>query len=1387
MTQKTITSKNFIYLLLLFTLTQLAFAQGGINGPGVDNTARPAGTKLKFVPLGGRMVTFHRGYLYIMGQGKTTLWDVSDATDPKLLFSENYGDNGHRWWKLNTNIFWREYSIPEIKDSGYRFLDMSNMFDLKPWTNTDAPLPIQEGGHSLQKWQQLETFPTGTSGGNIHDLRYDNPTVNPDAITAIFNNNGAEGSLRFRIGHLLFTTTGNGISVLDIGDPENVRFLDAMTGSDFQQYTTTYHVWRDKIVFLSGTDGNLNNNNMAMIDFSDPTDLKAHSWPSGRTGLKTAEMSAGRYMYFQDEFGFTGSANLGVKINMETGEIAQEFHAPGWPETYLDYQWMPLGPTLVASGSNGADGRTFFYQHHNEPDTRGPEIGFHSPFANSTNNPISTVIGFSIPEIIDERTANDQTIQVRAVGGGTPISGDITWNSYHVLNFIPKTMLEPNTTYEVRFIENGLKDVAGNGINEFIFYFSTGDSLTINTSPTITNISVNGQTTPNAVFINHPVSFEINANDEEGDALEYRWDTGNGWEDWGTSNTITETFIEPRIYSISAQVRDTAGGISGAQKPLAVINPAPENAPSQSSQLALDASTRRLLTVNPDNNSLTVIHADSLEKIAEWSVCDGPVSVAIDHNKRAWIACRDSDQLHIINIEDGTTEQRLNLAYGSQPHGVVASPDRQTVYVALSGKGQINAYNADTMIRQGTLTLASNIRAMAIDASGNRLLVTQFISDSNARIWDIHLNTLSVTDELLLINDQRTSDAGNSAGGLPNYLASIAIHPSADQALVASKKDNTDRGLFLGNAPLTFEFTSRSNISFLDLAQGNEQFDRRVDIDNHAQPSAITYNLHGTHAFVTMQGNNRLIVLNPNDGSEIARINTGLAPQAVLIDQDSLRVFVKNFLDRSVSVYDARALLSGESTLTLLSTIDTVANETLSPQVLAGKQLFYNASDPRMTLEGYLSCATCHDDAGHDGRVWDFTDRGEGLRNTIALAGRAGTGHGRVHWTANFDEIQDFEHDIRGAFSGSGFMSNESFSASSPSLGPPKAGQSRELDALAAYQNSLTEFARSPYRADDGTLTESGRRGKAVFRATGCANCHGGPAFTDSASAVMHDIGSFGAGSGSRLSKPLLGLDTPTLRDLWSTAPYLHDGSMPTLEALLESNTGHGFDALSANERRDLANYLRQIDGSEPAFPEPEIPIVISAIHAAPSANQFLLEVTMNVPGVSAVTYYANGEAIAQSTSAPFDAAWTPDTIGDYVLQAKALYNGNNTASLSPELKTTVGPSGACEIRYNIVDNWSGGYRVGFTVINTGPEDISGISLSWNISEQESFISGWNATYESQGNTITASISPNAWNGQLSAGGGSASIGFQLNKPHGSSPSIPNVVTLNDMSCAVQP
>ena len=227
-----------------------------------------------------------------------------------------------------------------------------------------------------------------------------------------------------------------------------------------------------------------------------------------------------------------------------------------------------------------------------------------------------------------------------------------------------------------------------------------------------------------------------------------------------------------------------------------------------------------------------------------------------------------------------------------------------------------------------------------------------------------------------------------------------------------------------------------------------------------------------------------------------------------------------------------------------------------------------------------MSCASCHNDGGHDGRVWDLTAQGEGLRNTIALRGRAGMGQGFLHWSNNFDEVQDFEGQIRALAGGTGLMSG---SASAP-LGTSKAGLSADLDALAAYVASLNAFAPAPARPSASSLSANAAAGKAVFTAMNCAACHSGAAFTGSGLNTSVDVGTIKPSSGSRLSGSLTGIDIPTLRDVWASAPYLHDGSAPTLEAAVRAHTNV---SIGDADLAKLVAYLKEIGADEPSAPAP--------------------------------------------------------------------------------------------------------------------------------------------------------------------------------------------------------
>lgn len=145
------------------------------------------------------------------------------------------------------------------------------------------------------------------------------------------------------------------------------------------------------------------------------------------------------------------------------------------------------------------------------------------------------------------------------------------------------------------------------------------------------------------------------------------------------------------------------------------------------------------------------------------------------------------------------------------------------------------------------------------------------------------------------------------------------------------------------------------------------------------------------------------------------------------------------------------------------------------------------------------------------------------------------------------------------------------------------------LDALMAY---LLEFDFLPNSAltPDGQLTdaapEAARRGEAIFNRPfaglnerSCAACHVPDGnFLDR---QAHDIGSVAAGyDGARAGA----LDTPTLLGTVYTAPYFHDGSLPTLAAVVDWFDETKSLGLTEAERADLTAYLEVVGGADDPY-----------------------------------------------------------------------------------------------------------------------------------------------------------------------------------------------------------
>jgi len=1187
--------------------------------------------------------------------GGFALLDVSNPSAPTNVFTTD-GDPTYRnssapdyaggfgephGFTMSGDILCHPINTP----GGIEFWDFSDMGDGTP-SNPPAPTKIsritfpglEKSGYNTSvfsvAWQGDYAYVAGTGMG-LYIVDVSDPAkpilvdrgTEPNPIPPSQLGNFPIGFVH-PVGNLLVlskTDNGQGLAVLDIGDPANPALL--YTGKDNSGYATTVN--GAKIYGGNGAVWDLSN-------YSAPSYLGT---PDDRSG-----MGKGGYSTVQDNFMHVGMSNGYLKADISgVSPITVGKVTP--PILGADYDFAISMGNLVFIGDDHGHG-SLIYPHQTAMDTTGPEVNMVVPRDGALNQPLTSRIGLTFTDQVKVKSIDTSSIIVRPFGTTPALSGTYTVQTAGIVNFWPDLPLLANTTYEVVVPIGSVEDWAGNlNTTAFVSGFSTGGSIVARINLAVEQGSRSEvDATWNAI---------VSASHESGDQVEVSWDFGDGSAAtaFSTNSSTTHTFSSPAHYNVVITARLlTQPGITGVFAFTHTVHrPISATQPRSSATLLYDSTRDRIWTVNRDNDTVTCINADTLVKLFEVNVGDSPQGLAQATDGNIWVINRKSGDIYVLNPVTGSLVTTYPLPYASQPGGIVFPAARSAAYVTLEATGQLLEIDHATGQVTRTLAVGPGPRGIASSPDGSRLFITRFISpDDAAKIIEVDPATLVILNTIDLAIET-TPDTEASGRGLPNYLGSPAVSPDGHQLWIPSKKDNIGRGVLLDGLQLTFENTVRPIVSRIDLATSTENLVARVDLNDRSMPVAVTHSDIGDYAFVLEQGSNSIDVLDAYNGAIIASIEgVGKAPHGITIDHGRGRLFVHNFLSRDVVVYDITAILNTTSMINVeLATIPTVATETLPANVLLGKQLFYDGRDPRLTRDNYMSCAACHDDGGHDGRVWDFTGFGEGLRNTIPLTGRSGTaGHGRVHSTGNFDEIQDFERQIRILNNGTGLMDDADFNQGTRSepLGDAKTGLSSDLDALAAYLESLSTFPRSPHRQSDGSQTAEAIIGKIHFDTLNCASCHGGPQFTDSPAGFRHDVGTITASSGERLGGPLDGFDTPTLRDVWDTAPYLHDGSAPTLHSVFTTaaiGTAHAEAmSLSSSELDELVAYLMQIDGTSLGSPDVIAPFIATRTPADNSgglATDINLRLIFNEPIVAGSGFITIKESGTGTTVEAFD------------------------------------------------------------------------------------------------------------------------------------------------------
>lgn len=291
------------------------------------------------------------------------------------------------------------------------------------------------------------------------------------------------------------------------------------------------------------------------------------------------------------------------------------------------------------------------------------------------------------------------------------------------------------------------------------------------------------------------------------------------------------------------------------------------------------------------------------------------------------------------------------------------------------------------------------------------------------------------------------------------------------------------------------------------------------------------------------------------------------------------------------------------------------ANQYTEARELLGKTLFF---DPRLSGSKFISCATCH----NPGFAWaDGLPKGIGdgmkplKRHTPTILNSA---YGDLlFWDGRADSLEaqalgpiksaaemnmPLAQVVESVSSISGYRSL--FEKAYP--GEP-VSENTIAKAIATFERTVIS-GQAPFDrwigGDEHAISEQASRGFDLFNhKAGCVQCHSGWNFTDNG---FHDIGmndnDLGRGALLKIEAMQHAFKTPTLRNVALRAPYLHDGSEPSLEAVVdfydEGGKAHRASLaseihplhLTADEKVDVVEFLRTLTSSDKAVAIPALP-----------------------------------------------------------------------------------------------------------------------------------------------------------------------------------------------------
>jgi len=495
---------------------------------------------------------------------------------------------------------------------------------------------------------------------------------------------------------------------------------------------------------------------------------------------------------------------------------------------------------------------------------------------------------------------------------------------------------------------------------------------------------------------------------------------------------------------------------------------------------------------------------------------------------------------------------------GHSPRSPVISPDGSVLYVCCRFADKVCAYSTATGTEKWETDVEREPYAMEITPDGGTLVVANYLPAGRNNV-DTLAAKIAFVDAVggALTGTASLPNGGQSCTGLAiseDGRYAYVTHVSSLHTMTPVNR--IDNGWINHSKVSIFDVASKNRLAHFILGTQGSGFGNSWDLSLHGDGMTVSGAGVGEIADVDLSAMHSLI----ENLSDLEQLYFSLALSAQFVQRKTVSVLGARATVRFNDTVIVAGHFSGDLEVRIardsvsVAHIDLhVANEQTASRISAprqGERWFNDAKN--MAFQGWHSCNSCHPEGRTCALKRDLENDGNGnfkdTRSTLLAHATAPSMITGVRDSLGMAVRSKIQYVL---------------------FWDPAQLEDR-AKLIEQYIASLRPFP-SPAFTKSG-LSQAALRGKEMFRQLNCGECH--PESTWFTDMKRHEGRKTSEDAG-----PLDGIwDTPTLHELWRTAPYGYNGSCATLQELFYSPISHGIDQnLTDGQITDLVEYLRAL------------------------------------------------------------------------------------------------------------------------------------------------------------------------------------------------------------------